>query len=257
LRSAEENDVTERPKLEFGGGSIAVDYDDVLVPLMFDPWAELLIDAMPPESSWDVLDLATGTGIVASKIAPRLGVAGSLTAADVSTDMLAVARARLEAIESAARIEILETPAHPLEHPDASVDAIYCQQGFQFFPDRGAAAIEMHRVSKPGGRLAVSTWCPLSECDFFGMIAECLRRIGEAEAAAMMATPFTSSRRGSGTSPSIGWRGTSCSKEVSIKPTGRCLRRRSRQGWRSSVPRRRRSSAPCSMPKLKTERKTA
>jgi ubiquinone/menaquinone biosynthesis C-methylase UbiE len=182
--------LTERREFEFGGGSIAEDYDDVLVPLMFDPWAELLIGAMPPESSWDILDLATGTGIVASKIAPRLGAAGSLTAADVSADMLAVARARLEAIESAARIEIVETPAHPLRLPDASMDAIYCQQGFQFFPDQGAAAIEMHRVSRPGGRLAVATWCPLSECDFFGMIADCLRRIGEAEAAAMMATPF-------------------------------------------------------------------
>lgn len=177
-------------RFEFGGGSVAVDYDSVLVPLLFEPWAEMLIDAMPPEPAWDVLDLATGTGIVASRVASRLTEAGSLAAADVSADMLAVARKRIGAVETSAQVAIIETPAHPLRLPDASVDAIYCQQGFQFFPDKDSAALEMHRVSRPGARVAVATWCPLSECEFFGMIADCLRRIGEDEAAALMAIPF-------------------------------------------------------------------
>ena len=182
--------MTDKPQMQFGGGRVAESYDEVLVPIMFDPWAELLLETLPPEPDWDVLDLATGTGVVAGKLAARLGAGGSLTAADISADMLAVAEGRVKPAAGGTAVRFVETPAHPLSLDDASADAIYCQQGFQFFPDGDAAAAEMHRVARPGGRIAVSAWCALSECALFGAIAECLHRIGEDEAAATMGAPF-------------------------------------------------------------------
>jgi ubiquinone/menaquinone biosynthesis C-methylase UbiE len=119
----------------FAGGSIAERYDEVLVPIMFGPWAETLLAKLPPEAGWDILDLATGTGIVASRIAPRLGRDGSLVAADLSADMLAMARARVGAVGAKTRVDFVESSAHPLELADEAFDAIYCQQGFQFFPE--------------------------------------------------------------------------------------------------------------------------
>ena len=182
--------MTERPRFDFGGGDVAERYDAVMVPVLFDPWADLLLETLPPEPDWDVLDLAAGTGVVAGKLATRLGRGGSLTAADISADMLAIAQRRVEASAADTAARFVEGPAHPLALDDVSFDAIYCQQGFQFFPDGGAAAAEMHRVARPGAAVAVSAWCPLSECGIFEMIAECLLAIGEDEAAAAMGVPF-------------------------------------------------------------------
>ena len=182
--------MAERSQIAFGSGRGAERYDEVLVPLIFDPWAEMLLETLPPEPGWDILDLATGTGVVASKLAACQGEAGSLTAADISADMLHVARARVGGAGAHATVSFVETSAHPLQLEDASVDALYCQQGFQFFPDGDAAAAEMHRVAKPGARIAISVWCSLAECKFFGSIAESLRQLGETEAAGMIATPF-------------------------------------------------------------------
>jgi len=182
--------MSEKPELRFEGGRIAENYDEVMVPVLFEPWAEQLLGTLPPEPDWDVLDLATGTGVAASKLAARLGSAGSLTAADLSPDMLAVAERRVRAVAGDTPVRFALGPAHPLALKDASFDALYCQQGFQFFPDGGAAAAEMHRVLRPGGKVALSAWCPLSECDLFGSIADGLREIGEEEAAARMGAPF-------------------------------------------------------------------
>jgi SAM-dependent methyltransferase len=59
---------------------------------------------------------------------------------------------------SGAPIEWIECSALDLGLPDASVDAVLCQQGLQFFPDKGRAMREMRRVLRRGGRLALSVW---------------------------------------------------------------------------------------------------
>lgn len=65
-----------------------------------------------------------------------------------------------------------------------------CQQGFQFFPNKQAATYEIHRVLKPGGRVIISTWCPVSECEIFGAICETLETLNENEISQMMRVPF-------------------------------------------------------------------
>jgi SAM-dependent methyltransferase len=71
--------------------------------------------------------------------------------------MLAVARAKPAAREGAP-ITYLEAPAEKLPVADAVFDAVTCQQGLQFFPDRPAAVAEMHRALRPGGRLGIAVW---------------------------------------------------------------------------------------------------
>jgi SAM-dependent methyltransferase len=70
--------------------------------------------------------------------------------------MLAVARTLTPPLGPT--IVWIEGSATALELPDASVDIILCQQGFQFFPDKLAALREMHRVLVPGGRVLLSVW---------------------------------------------------------------------------------------------------
>ncbi len=180
--------MSDRQDFDFDDDSVPRAYDSILVPLLFEPWAELLLKRLPPEPSWSVLDLATGTGIVAHKLTKKVGRPGSIIGTDVSPEMLAIARQRCNAASEIA--SFLESPASPLKLDDNTVDAIYCQQGFQFFPDKLSSAQEMYRVLRVGGKVAVSTWCPVDHCVFFAVICEALRRCEEDEIAKMMAVPF-------------------------------------------------------------------
>lgn len=176
-----------RADLDFDDRAIAENYDHVLVPLMFDPWADLLLERTELRDDISVLDVACGSGIVTQKLAERTGAGARIVAADISPAMLAVARTR---VDGARKIEFVASPAEPLAAPDAEFDLVICQQGFQFFPDRDAAAREMHRVLKPGGRVAIATWCELERCDVFGAMQRALAAAGCTEAAEKLAGPF-------------------------------------------------------------------
>ena len=175
-------------EFSFGNSSVARSYDTVLVPILFDPWAEQLVEDHAPWGGKIVLDLASGTGIVARKLADRVGASGKVIASDINGEMLEFARARCADIGTP--VDFIQSPAHPLDLPDASVDVVVCQQGYQFFPDRPAATGEMKRVLRTGGRAIVSTWCSVGECQLFGMICGVLESMGERELSGMLRLPF-------------------------------------------------------------------
>ena len=173
----------------FGDNSVASAYDDVLVPALFQPWAVRLVEEHP--QWWEgrcVLDLATGTGVVAQLLADQVGPEGRVIGTDINGEMLSIAKKRCAG--STPAVSFIESPAHPLELSSDAVDVVVCQQGFQFFPDRRAAAGEMYRVLRKGGRVIASTWRPVTECELFGTICRALRAIGEEEIADMMRVPF-------------------------------------------------------------------
>ena len=120
------------------------------------PWAASLVDAGRIAEGERVLDLACGTGVVTRVAAQRAGPRGQVTAVDLNSGMIAVARS-LPSPEGAP-IEWLEGSALAIPLRDASVAVVLCQQGFQFFPDKPLAMREMRRVLEPGGRLALSVW---------------------------------------------------------------------------------------------------
>ncbi len=180
--------MSEPRAFNFDDKSIATTYDDVLVPLLFEPWAIALLEEC---SDWEgrcVLDLATGTGVVAQRLAERVGARGKVIGADINREMLSLARRRCAGVIPAE--DFIESSAHPLELGASAVDVIVCQQGFQFFPDRRVAAVEMYRVLRQEGRVIASTWRPVAECEFFGVICAALTDIEESEVADMMRVPF-------------------------------------------------------------------
>jgi ubiquinone/menaquinone biosynthesis C-methylase UbiE len=180
--------MSERHDFDFDGDSVPKAYDSILVPVLFEAWAEMLLQRLPPQPDWSILDLATGTGIVAQKLAEKLGRTCSIIGTDVALEMLATARLRCQNVSDI--VSFIESPASPLEFADNSIDAIYCQQGFQFFPDKRSAAQEMYRVLRTGGKVAVSTWSPLEQCVFFGLIDKALRRCQLDEIAETLSIPF-------------------------------------------------------------------
>ncbi len=178
----------EADKFSFGDQTVAAAYDTVLVPILFEPWAAQLVDSFQPWQEKCVLDLATGTGVVANRLLEHVGPTGKVIGADINEEMLNFARQRCAGAPSAH--QFVESPAHPLALPDEIVDVVVCQQGFQFFPDRSAAAIEMFRVLRERGRVIVTTWRPVAECEFIGRICDALESIGETQVSELMRVPF-------------------------------------------------------------------
>lgn len=180
--------MNETQKFSFGDSSVASAYDDVLVPVLFKPWAARLIGEYGPWEGRRVLDLATGSGILAQLVAGQVGPCGKVLGIDINGEMLALARKRCAGLTP--EVEFTQSPAHPLEVSSDSIDFVVCQQGFQFFPDKDAAAREMHRVLREGGKVIITTWRPVAECRFFGSICDALDVIGEPEISDMMRLPF-------------------------------------------------------------------
>ena len=100
-----------------------------------------------------MLDVATGTGIVAEAAAQIVGHSGSVIGVDVSRGMLAVAERQLASLRN---VTIKVMDAQALDLPDASVDTITCSLALMLFPDPSQALGEMHRVLRPNGYVGIS-----------------------------------------------------------------------------------------------------
>ena len=142
----------------FSQSSFAELYEQALVGPIFAPWVEPLLADVHLSSGERVLDVACGTGIVARVARKRLGESGTVVAVDVNSQMLAVAR-RVDPTIDWREGDVATLPLQSGEQ----FDVVLCQQGFQFFPDRAAAARQMHRALVQDGRLGISTWRPDDE----------------------------------------------------------------------------------------------
>jgi hypothetical protein len=89
-----------------------------------------------------------------------------------------------------AAIEWVEGSAQALPFADATFDAVCCQLGLQYFPDRELAVREMARVLAPGGRVVVMVWREIDRSPGFAALAEALGRTVGADAEAVMRAPF-------------------------------------------------------------------
>ena len=165
-------------------GSPAEIYDRHMVPAIFASWVPALLDLVALKPGERVLDVACGTGVVARRAAALVDPGGHVVGLDVNGDMLAVARA------SAPGLEWREGNAMTLPFAAGAFDAVVCQQGLQFVPDRDRALQEAHRVLVPGGRFAAAAWCAIeSSPGHHALIRSLARHVGT-EAAEMLSGAF-------------------------------------------------------------------
>jgi ubiquinone/menaquinone biosynthesis C-methylase UbiE len=157
--------------------SVPEGYERHLAPVLFAPWAEVLIDTVGVQAGAEVLDVASGTGVVARLAAARAGSSGRVVASDVSGAMLAHA-ASVPASAGSAPIEYLEASVTELPLDDGSFDVVLCQQGMPFFTDRPRAAAEMLRMLRPGGMIGLSVWLAGRQLEPFGQYIEALVQSG-------------------------------------------------------------------------------
>jgi ubiquinone/menaquinone biosynthesis C-methylase UbiE len=143
--------------------SVPENYDRYLGPMFFEPYAADIASRLEVRSGIRVLEIACGTGIVTRRLRERIPADGRLVATDLSPGMLARARANLAAN---AAIEWKEADAMALPFADASFDAVVCQFGLMFVPDKLGALREARRVLAPGGHLLCNVWDSLAENEY-------------------------------------------------------------------------------------------
>ncbi len=161
----------------FSSESVPDAYERYLAPTLFEPWAELLLETAVVAAGAHVLDVASGTGVVARAAARRAGPDGVVVASDVSKAMLTRSAAH-GALDNAATIGFREAPADALPFESGSFDVVLCQQGLQFFPAQQAAVDEMRRVVRSDGVVGVSVWARGHPLVPFGVYFEELLAIG-------------------------------------------------------------------------------
>ena len=128
-------------------------YDRIGAVMSFgqDPrWRAAMVQAVQPRAGQRILDVATGTGMVAFALAQR---GAEVTALDQSAAMLAVARRRTP--PSAGRVEFVTGEAEHLPFADGAFDALTFTYLLRYVDDPAATMRELARVVRPGGLIGM------------------------------------------------------------------------------------------------------
>ncbi len=148
--------------------SIPANYDRHLGPVIFEPYAKDLAQRVGRFAPGRILEIACGSGILTRRLLEGLAPDGSLTATDLNPAMLDHARA---AIGDDPRLIWEVADMCDLNFDSDSFDAVVCQFGIMFAPDKAAAFREAHRVLGPDGRLLFNTMDAIDK-NPFAMIAD-------------------------------------------------------------------------------------
>ena len=145
----------ERDRNVLFQGAIPENYDRYLGPVIFEPYAEDLVSRLKGKRFERVLEIACGTGIVTRRLRDVLPATTEIVATDLNPDMFEFAKAKFKNGEN---VRWQQADASALPFPDDSFDAVVCQFGFMFVPDKQAAMREAERILRSGGVFLFNVW---------------------------------------------------------------------------------------------------
>lgn len=154
-------------------GSIPALYEKYLVPLIFEPYAADLAQRLASRSLSRVLEIAAGTGVATRSLASVLPESAAIVATDLNQPMLDQAAA----IGTKRPVEWRQADAMQLPFSDATFDAVVCQFGVMFFPDKSKAFSEARRVLAPEGVFIFSVWDRIEENEFADTVTTALESL--------------------------------------------------------------------------------
>ena len=138
--------------------SVATRYDlmnDLMSLGIHRLWKRFAVQLTGVRAGQRVLDLASGTGDLASRLAGLVGPAGLVVMSDVNAAMLAQGRDRMLDEGRVGNVRYAQLDAEALPFPDGTFDCVTIGFGLRNVTHKERALAEMHRVLRPGGRALV------------------------------------------------------------------------------------------------------
>jgi len=168
-------------------GSIPENYDRYLGPCLFEPYAADIVERVKVRDGGAVLETACGTGIVTRRLRNKLPASVRLVATDLNEAMLAYAADKLG---NDGAVEWKQADATALPFDDGSFDAVVCQFGLMFVPDKLAAVHEAHRVLVPNGLFVFNVWDSIDKNELVDVANQTASTFFEKEPPTFYRVPF-------------------------------------------------------------------
>jgi len=168
-------------------GDIPAHYEAGLGPHLFVDYAADLALRAAANKPARVLEIAAGTGIVTHALRDALPDSTHLVASDLNAPMLEVAKRKVAAD---AKVEFQIADATALPFDDQTFDALVCQFGVMFFPDKDKSYCEARRVLKAGGHYYFNVWDSFDFNPFARITHETVRHFFKQDAPSFYTVPF-------------------------------------------------------------------
>ncbi|MDH3942573.1 MAG: class I SAM-dependent methyltransferase [Anaerolineae bacterium] len=136
-------------------GSIPEHYDKYLGPLIFEEYSIDLASRLNIPEGGSLLEIAAGTGLATRHMRTALPDDINIIVTDLNEDMLEIAQRKFPS-QNNMEFKPVDAESQPFE--DSAFDAVACQFGIMFFPNKQKCVNEAFRVLKPGGEFLFSVW---------------------------------------------------------------------------------------------------
>ena len=153
------------------------------------PYPRSLLENLRPQPSQVVLDVCTGPGEPAMAIASIVSPGGRVSGIDLSTNMTEIAR-KNAAKRALRNVEFITMDAEKLDFPNDNFDMAVSCFGFQIITDPEAAAKEILRVLKPGGRAGFTVWSRGDRTPAIDVIVAPMLEHAEPDETGYLPTPY-------------------------------------------------------------------
>jgi ubiquinone/menaquinone biosynthesis C-methylase UbiE len=145
----------ERDRNVLFQGAIPKHYDRYLGPVIFEPFARDIARRLMDRKIQSLLEIACGTGIVTRRLRDTVPLKIQIIATDLNPDMFEFAKPKFRDGEN---VRWQQADACALPFPDGAFDAVVCQFGLMFVPDKSVAVRESFRVLNRNGLLLFNVW---------------------------------------------------------------------------------------------------
>ncbi len=151
-------------------GSVPKIYDEYFVPLIFEPYAAMLVERLRARKLANVLEIAAGTGVVTRAMASALPADVAIVATDLNQGMID----RAMEVGTKRKVDWRQADAMKLPFDDGCFDAVVCQFGVMFLPDKAKGYAEARRVLRAGGVFLFNVWDRIEDNEFADAVTNAL-----------------------------------------------------------------------------------
>ncbi len=146
-------------------------YAERIAPFLMSKYAGALIHRLSVNPHHHVLEIAAGSGALTLKLAHKVN---NLIAIDFSPKMLVILKRRLDAV-GINNVQLVEMDGQSLQFADNVFDRVASSFALMLFPDRKKGFSEIHRVLKPGGKVAISGWAGPDRFESFQIFMQAIK----------------------------------------------------------------------------------